>query len=52
MQKAIENYIESESKKNVSLEEIEKDINKVTQYEVRKARQDQYRNWRIQDKRR
>jgi len=46
MQKAIRNYIEEESKKNISFEDTEKVINRISDYEIKRARQKQLRRWR------
>lgn len=47
MQKAIENYIDIQSKNMISLDKIEDEIHKVEKAEIRKAREKQYRQWRI-----
>lgn len=46
MQKAIENYIDIQVKKDVSLFDIEKEIIKVERAEIQKARQKQLKQWR------
>ena len=51
MQKAIENYIKDESKKSISLNKIEDEIDKVAKYEIRRVREKQYVKWRKSQKR-
>ena len=51
MQKAIRNYIEEESKKNIPLEVIDKIIDKIVKSEIKAARQKQLRQWRKFSKR-
>ncbi len=47
MQKAIENYIDVQSKLGKLFDEIKIDIDKVEEVALRKARKKQYRQWRI-----
>jgi len=46
MQKAIRNYIEEEGKKNISLFDIDKEIDKVRKSEIKIAKQKQLIQWR------
>jgi len=46
MQKAIENYIDVQSRLGILLNKIEVEIDKVKEAAIEKARQDQYRRWR------
>ena len=46
MQKAIENFIDIQSKKDVSLFDIEKEIDKVEEVALQKARKKQLIQWR------
>lgn len=46
MQKAIENYIDIQSKLMVPLDKIENEIIKVEKAEIQKAKQKQLRQWR------
>lgn len=46
MQKAIENYIDIQSKNMVPLDKIEVEIDKVTEASIKKARRRQRIQWR------
>ena len=46
MQKAIRDFIEEESKKNIPLEIIDRIIDKIVKSEIKAARQKQLRQWR------
>jgi len=46
MQKAIRNYIEEESKDNMPLKDIDKVIDRIRKYEIKRERQKQLRQWR------
>ena len=46
MQEAIRKYIELEELKNTPLDKIEDEIDKAEKYEIRKAREKQYQEWR------
>jgi hypothetical protein len=46
MQEAIRNYIDEESKKDISLDKISIEIDKVAKSEIEKARKKQLRRWR------
>ena len=46
LQKAIENYIEIQSKDLVSLEKIDKEIDKVRKSEIERAWQKRLKQWR------
>ena len=46
MQKAIRDFIEEKSKKNIPLEVIDKIIDKIVKGEIKAARQKQLRRWR------
>lgn len=46
MQEAIRKYIEDEMEKLTPLDEVEDEIDKAEKFEIRKAREKQYRNWR------
>ena len=50
MQKAIRDFIEEESKKNIPLEVIDEIIDKIVKSEIKAARQKQLRLWRKSSK--
>jgi len=46
MQEAIRKYIDEESKKNIPLDKINIEIDKVAESEIKRARKKQLRQWR------
>jgi len=52
MQKAIENYIDIQSKLGTALDEIEDEIDRVEKTAIREERKKQYIEWRNKNKRR